>query len=161
MWKGHFWVVTPTTVLISNVTGKVSSQNMLGLVRINILLSKVSKLCNLKKMWLSLKYKQKKMHNIKFMKSVVCTKIYIRLVRMCFTLQKYSEVFVSKTEFGKRKISCPVQDSIPSSSSWLQNPGFNYELSDKTEKNFFREECTSCEIIFHCWVKDLNRDFRF
>jgi len=48
-WKGNLWVVTPTTILISNVTGKVSSQNILSLIRINILLSKVSKLCILKK----------------------------------------------------------------------------------------------------------------
>jgi len=50
---------------------------------------------------------------------------------------------VSEMEFGMRKISCPVQDLIPRSSSWLQNPCFNYELSDETEKNFFREECAS------------------
>jgi len=83
------------------------------------------------------------MHNIKFMKSVVCTMIYSHLVRICFTLQKSSKVFVSKMEFGKRKISCPVQNLISRSLSWLQNSGFNYELSNKTEKNFFREECAS------------------
>ena len=133
MWKENFWVVRPTTILMSNVTGKVSSQNMLSLVRIDILLSKVSKLCILKKMWLSLKYKKKKMHSIKVMKTVACTMIYSHLVRICFTLQKYSKVFVSEMAIGKRKISCPVQDLIPRSSSWLQNPSFNYELSDKTE----------------------------
>ena len=50
---------------------------------------------------------------VKYMKSVVCTVIYSHLVRICFTHQKFSKVFVSKMEFGKRKISRLVQIQSP------------------------------------------------
>jgi hypothetical protein len=132
MWKGNFSVVTPTTILISDVKGEVSSQNMLSIVRMNILLYKVSKLCCClhfkRKLYFFnflLKYKQKKIHNIKFMISVVCTMIYSHLVRICFALQKYSMVFVSKGGIWKEKNLLPFPEFDPqifqlTTEPWLQ-----------------------------------------
>lgn len=142
-WNGNFWAVTSTTVLISNVTGKVSFQNMLSLVRINILLSKVSKPCILKKCGFPWNTNRRRCITLSLWNQWSVQRFIVILWEYVLHLKKYSKVFVSKMEFGKRTISCPVQDLIPRSLSLLQNSGVSYELSNKTEKNFFREECAS------------------
>jgi len=78
------------------------------------------------------------MHNIKFMKSVVCTMIYSHLVRICFTLQKYSKVFVSKMEFGREK-------SLALSRIWSPDLSADYRILASTMSSQIKQKKISSE----------------